>query len=108
MTFNLITVTSQTQSSFTLSVPSLSHALKVKNITQIFSLLHLSLVNSRGSSILSLLHLSLVNSRGSSILSLLHLSPHKVKDLLTVIKPAVLVLLQCYMLPFFLSVNKAY
>jgi hypothetical protein len=92
MTFNLITVTSQTQSSFTLSVPSLSHALKVKNITQIFSLLHLSPVN----------------SRGSSILSLLHLSPHKVKDLLTVIKPAVLVLLQCYMLPLSLSVNKAY
>jgi len=88
MTSNLITITSQTQSSSTLSVPSLFHALKLKNITQILS--------------------SLVNSRGSSILSLLHLSPHKVKDLLTVIKPVVLVLLQCYMLPLSLSVNKAY
>jgi len=86
-TFNLITITSQ--SSSTLSVASLSHALKFKNITQT----------------LSLLHLSLANSRGSSTLSLLHLSPHKVKDSLTVIKHVVLVLLQCYMLPLSLSLS---
>jgi hypothetical protein len=88
MTFNLITITSQTSS--TISAP-LFHALKLKDITQT----------------LSLLQISPANSRGSSTLSLLHLSPHKVKDLLTVIKPVVLVLLLCYMLPLSLSVNKA-
>jgi hypothetical protein len=88
-TFNLITITSQTSS--TLYAPSLSHALKLKDITQT----------------LSLLQISPANSRGSSTLSLLHLSPHKVKDLLTVIKPVVLVLLLCYMLPLSLNVNKA-
>jgi hypothetical protein len=88
-TFNLITITSQTSS--TLSAPSLSHALKLKDITQT----------------LSLLQISPANSRGSSTLSLLHLSPHKVKDLLTVIKHVVLVLLLCYMLPLSLNVNKA-